>query len=82
MLKKESITPVIMGTDEWFAGRLGRFTSSEIYHLMGAKGIGEGGLSYIYRKVGEEICGIPQRREISTEATEHGNLYETENLRK
>ena len=55
MLKKESITPVIMGTDEWFAGRLGRFTSSEIYHLMGAKGIGEGGLSYIYRKVGEEL---------------------------
>jgi len=82
MLKKESITPVIMGTDEWFAGRLGRFTSSEIYHLMGAKGIGEGGLSYIYRKVGEELSGLPCRREISTEATEHGNVYETENLRK
>lgn len=82
MLKKESITPVIMGTDEWFAGRLGRFTSSEIYHLMGAKGIGEGGYSYIYRKVGEELSGLPCRREISTEATEHGNVYETENLRK
>jgi len=82
MLKKTSISNIVIHSDDWFRGRLGKFTSSEIHYLMGAKGIGEGGLSYIYRKVGEELCGTPCRREVSTEATEHGNLYETENLRK
>jgi len=81
MLKKEDITNVLMGTDDWFMGRLGKFTSSEIHHIMGARGIGEGGKSYIYRKLGEELCGKPQMREVSTEATQHGNEFEPENLR-
>ena len=81
MLNKDSISGIVMHSDAWFQNRLGKFTSSEFYLLMGAKGISEGGLSYVYRKIGEELTGLPCRREVSTEATEHGNLYEMENLK-
>jgi len=82
MLPKSSISQIAIHSDEWFAGRLAKFTSSEFHFLMGEKGLGQAGMNYIYRKVGEELTGLPCRREISTEATEHGNLYEPENLRK
>lgn len=82
MLLKTSISKIVIHSDEWFAGRLAKFTSSEIHYLMGEKGLGTGGESYIYRKVGEELTGMPCRKEISTEATEHGHIYEPENLRK
>lgn len=48
---------------------------------MGVKGIGEGGLSYIYRKVGEAVSGVPCRDEIVTAATVHGNTYELDAIR-
>lgn len=82
MLLKTSISNILIHTDDWFAGRLAKFTSSEFHFLMGPKGLGEGGESYIYRKVGEEMTGRPCRREITTEATEHGHEFEPENLKK
>jgi len=82
MLLKSSISQIVIHSDDWFAGRLAKFTSSEWHFLMGAKGLGDTGLKYIYRKVGEELTGMPCRKEISTEATEHGHLYEPENLLK
>ncbi len=82
MLLKSSITNILIHSEDWFSGRLAKFTSSEWHFLMGAKGLGETGLKYIYRKIGEELTGIPCRKEISTEATEHGHQYEPENLLK
>ena len=81
MLRKEWISGVQMHSEDWFTKRLSKFTSSEWHLVMGERGIGEGGKSYIYRKVGELLTGIVNKKEIATEATEHGNLYELENLR-
>lgn len=81
MLLKSAITNIAIHSDDWFAGRLAKITSSEFHFLMGEKGIGSTGENYIYRKVGEELTGIPCRKEITTDATEHGHLYEPDNIR-
>lgn len=82
MLLKSSISNISIYSDEWFVNRLAKFTSSEFYLLMGEKGIGDTGRNYIYRKLGEELTGIATKKEVSTEATEHGNMYEMENLQE
>jgi hypothetical protein len=73
-----SLDPAL--NDAYYQAKLGKFTSSEFHYLMGVKGIGEGGLSYIYRKVGEVLSGRPARPDISTAATEHGLTHEREGL--
>ena len=80
MLDKRAITKVKIHSEEWFKERLGKFTASEIHYLMGEKPWTEGALSYIYRKVGEDISGLPCRDDVDTNATRHGNLYEPEAL--
>lgn len=82
MLLKSNISKILIHSDEWFNARLAKFTSSEFHFLMSPEGIGSVGLNYIYRKVGEELTGMPCRKEISTEATEHGHEYEPENIRE
>ncbi len=81
MLLKSQISNVLMHSEDWFAGRLAKITSSEFHYLMAEKGLGSAGMNYMYRKVGEELTGIPCRDEISTRATEHGQEYEQENLK-
>ena len=44
-------------TDLWFSQRLGRFSASEIYKLMGIKGLGETGKSYAIEKAIEQLYG-------------------------
>ena len=44
-------------SQEWHDQRLGRFTASEIYKLMGVKGLGETGKSYAIEKAIEELFG-------------------------
>lgn len=44
-------------TEEWFEQRLGRFTASEIYKLMGVRGLGETGKSYAIEKAIEQLYG-------------------------
>ena len=79
MLNKLHISKIEMHSDDWFQARLARFTASEIYSLMGDKK--PYGLPYIYRKVGEELSGLPARDEIDVEATRHGLIHETEALK-
>lgn len=81
MLNKTHISNIVIHSDEWFAGRLAKFTSSEWHYLMGSKGLGDAGYRYIWRKVGERLTGVPCRKEITTEQTEWGHIYEPENLR-
>lgn len=62
------------GTDEWLAQRMGKFTASEIYRLMGKKELGKTGETYILEKVTEQLGGtIPQ---VVTKAMQHGTLTE------
>lgn len=77
MLKKSRISTIEILTDKWHKERLGKFTSSEIFNLMGS-----GAMAYVRRKVGEEITGNPSRPDIDTDATKHGNSCELEALYK
>ncbi|MEO5991319.1 MAG: YqaJ viral recombinase family protein [Ferruginibacter sp.] len=81
MLDKRFITKTEMLTETWFVQRLAKFTSSNMHFLMGDRGLGDGGYSYIFEKVGELLKGMPSKKEITTDATEHGHFYEAENLR-
>lgn len=44
-------------TEEWNNQRKGKFTASEIYKLMGVKGLGETGKTYAIEKAIEELYG-------------------------
>ena len=44
-------------TEEWFNDRLGRFTASSIYKLLGIKGLGETGKTYAFEKAVELVFG-------------------------
>lgn len=82
MLKVEHISNVRIHTDEWRQNRLGKFTSSMIYTLMGEKPFTQGAMTYIYERVGEEVSGVPAKYEISTDATNWGLLHESDAIRK
>ncbi len=86
MLKKTNISKVKQGSDEWLEARKGKFTSSEIHFLMSPSSLlTDGGLRYIYRKVGEVISGVPARNfggEINTEATIWGLVNEAEAVKR
>ncbi len=86
MLKKAHICPTDFRTEEgyekWRRNRLAKFTSSEIHYLTYPTGFTEGSLSYIRRKVGEELTGQPARPDFETDATRHGLLHEATAIRK
>lgn len=86
MLKKAHICPTDFRTDDgyekWRRNRLAKFTSSEIHYLTYPTGLTEGSLSYIRRKVGEELTGQPARPDFETDATRHGLLHEATAIRK
>ena len=59
---------------EWFELRRGKFTASEIHRLMGAKGLGKTGETYVMEKVVEELgATMPP---VSTYAMERGTELE------
>jgi putative phage-type endonuclease len=63
-------------TPEWYEQRRGKFTASNIYKLMGQKGLGKTGQSYIEEKVAESLgATIPQA---STYAMQRGIELEPE----
>jgi len=85
MLLKSKISTLELMLDPelnkpYYEAKLGKFTSSEWYHLMAKEGIGKGGMSYIYRKVGEKISGRPAKDDVFVNATEHGLNYERDGL--
>lgn len=82
MLAIKNITNIQMLSDEWFAARLAMLTASENYFLMGDKFLTNDANSYIYRKIYEELSGLPSKDEINSKATEHGHKYEAEGIRE
>lgn len=58
--------------------RNGMFTGSEVYKLMGAKGMGKTGETYIFEKVSEFLTGLPCKEEFSSAATAWGIEHEDE----
>lgn len=87
MLKKSHISAIKPGKDDeaylkWKQARLAKFTSSEIHYLTYPTGLTEGSMSYIRRKVGEELTGNPARDDFETDATRHGLMHEEAAVRK
>lgn len=76
MLNKKHITNIPILSDEWFMGRLAKFTASEWHYWMGEKPLTQGAINYTYRKVGEELSGLPARDEVDTKSTEWGKIQE------
>jgi hypothetical protein len=77
MLHISKISQNKIHTDEWRQARLAHFTSSDAHRLMG-----DGFLTYVREKVGEEMTGIPARPEVDTEDTRWGLHYETDAVKK
>ncbi len=65
-------------TDEQKRLRIGRFTGSEIHKLMGSKGLGKTGETYIYEKAAEFMTGEPIKPEFQTVSTQWGIDHELE----
>ena len=87
MLLKSKITdtPMYSGEnyfDGWLLGRLGKFTASKIHTCMRPKGIGDGGLTYIRSRIGEEMTGVSSEKEVTTESMLWGLQYEREALQR
>lgn len=51
---------------EWFDSRAGKFTASKIHCLMGIKGLGQTGLTYITEQAIEEVFGINEDDSLET----------------
>lgn len=82
---KISDTPMYEGEhyfDGWLLSRLGKFTASKIYTCMRPKGIGDGGLTYIRSRIGEEMTGQSSEKQIMTEDMLWGLKYEREALQR
>ena len=67
-----------MLTEEQKQIRTGKFTGSEIHKLMGAKGLGKTGETYIYEKAAEFLTGERCIPEFSSATTTWGNEKEPE----
>ncbi|HCT86224.1 MAG TPA: hypothetical protein DF296_13615 [Candidatus Margulisbacteria bacterium] len=65
-------------TDEQKALRIGRFAGSELHKLMGIKGFGKTGETYIYEKVAEKLTGQPNKEEFTAASTQWGIDHELE----
>lgn len=78
MLHKSKISLLLIHTDEWRAGRLGKFTSSKASDLITDATL----TTYVRKKVGEEVTGISSEKEVDVEATRHGLIHETDSVRK
>ena len=61
-------------TQEWLEIRSGKFTASDIHRLMGARGMGKTGETYVMEKVAEQLgAHLPH---VETKSMEHGTATE------
>lgn len=65
-------------TEEQKALRIGKFTGSEIYKLMEAKGLGKTGETYVFEKAAEFLTGQPIKPEFTAASTTWGVEHEGE----
>ena len=83
MLKKSKISKIEIGSEIWKVERLGKFTSSNIWKIMGDRGFGETGLNYIKTRVGECMTGISSEKEfLDNDSLRWGLFHEAEAVNK
>lgn len=67
---------------EWFDVRLGRFTASQIDNLLGIKGLGLTGESYIFEKAAESVFGADEDEGFTSFDMQRGTELEPIAFRK
>lgn len=72
MLDIKRISHCVPYSDEWWADRVGKMTSSQIFKICGERGIGKGGMTFIRNKVHEKLTGKLIDKQFDTEATAFG----------
>lgn len=65
-------------TNEQKQIRIGKFTGSEIHKIMGAKGLGKTGETYVFEKAAEHLTGVQIKPDFQANSTQWGIEHETE----
>lgn len=80
MLTQES--KMIQRSEDWFDARLGKFTASQIYKLLGIKGLNKTGETYCFEKAIELVYGKDEDEDFTTFDMQRGITLEPLAFRK
>jgi putative phage-type endonuclease len=73
---------MLQRSDDWFEARRGRFTASEIHKLLGVRGLGQTGESYIFEKAIEDVFGLDEENNFTSFDMQRGVTLEPLAFRK
>lgn len=73
---------MLQRSNDWFEARKGRFTASDIHKLLGVRGLGQTGESYIFEKAVEELFGLNEEDEFTSKDIQRGVTLEPLAFRK
>lgn len=73
---------MLQRSDDWFESRKGRFTASDIHKLLGVRGLGQTGESYIFEKAIEEVFGLDKEDTFVSSDMQRGITLEPLAFRK
>ena len=73
---------MLQRSDDWFEMRKGRFTASNIHKLLGVRGLGQTGESYIFEKAVEEVFGLDENDSFTSYDMQRGVELEPLAFRK
>ncbi len=73
---------MLQRSNEWFDARKGRFTASDIHKLLGVRGLGQTGESYIFEKAIQEVYGLDEEDNFVSNDMQRGITLEPLAFRK
>lgn len=73
---------MLQRSSDWFDARKGRFTASDIHKLLGVRGLGQTGESYIFEKAIEEVFGLDEEDTFVSNDIQRGITLEPLAFRK
>jgi putative phage-type endonuclease len=73
---------MLQRSNDWFDARKGRFTASDIHKLLGVRGLGQTGESYIFEKAVEEVFGLDEEDTFVSNDMQRGITLEPLAFRK
>lgn len=73
---------MLQRSSDWFDARKGRFTASDIHKLLGVRGLGQTGESYIFEKAIEEVFGLDEEDTFVSNDMQRGITLEPLAFRK
>lgn len=82
MLLKSKICKMLPHSSEWFQARIGKLTGSRLGVFCAIKGLGDGAITYIKRKIAERLVGKSFEVPIDNFSTEWGRNNEPRALKE